>query len=159
MPEAEVDQARKDGRRRKLEIAYVLSVVAILSVFAVPSLLRAVHRGKQKRTMGDMRTIATAVESYSIDFNAYPRVGSITALAALTEPTFVKRLPLRDGWGNPYRFESDGDEYSVSSAGPDGRLQRPELRTRANGAIDEPTTAQLGGDALRRVFTRRIVER
>ena len=48
----------------------------------------AMHRGRQKQTMGDIRTIATGVESWSIDHpDRYPVVGSLGASAPPAAPT------------------------------------------------------------------------
>ena len=35
----------------------------LIAAIAIPNLLNAIHRGRQKRSMADMRTIATAIGS------------------------------------------------------------------------------------------------
>jgi hypothetical protein len=74
-------------------------------------------------TMRDLRTIATCLEARATDENAYPTVLTIEELRPLLEPTYVRRLPLVDGWGTPYAYVSDGTSYRVVSAGADRRIE------------------------------------
>ena len=41
---------------------FVIAIIGIFSAIAIPNLLTAMQRSKQKRTMADMRSLATAVE-------------------------------------------------------------------------------------------------
>jgi len=77
------------------------------------------QRAKQKRTMADMRTIATAWEARATDTNKYNAAGAITAittcsnslavatLSGALSPTYIKLLPSKDGWGNLLHFWAD----------------------------------------------------
>ncbi|MDQ6799248.1 MAG: prepilin-type N-terminal cleavage/methylation domain-containing protein, partial [Acidobacteriota bacterium] len=42
-----------------IELLIVVAIIGILAAIAIPNLLTAMQRSKQKRTMADMRTIAT----------------------------------------------------------------------------------------------------
>ena len=55
-----------------IELLIVIAIIGILAAIAIPNLLNAVQRGKQKRTMSDMRALATAIEAYAVDNNNYP---------------------------------------------------------------------------------------
>jgi prepilin-type N-terminal cleavage/methylation domain-containing protein len=55
-----------------IELLIVVAIIGIIVSIAVLNLLSAVERAKQKKTMGDMRTFGTALESYNTDFNRYP---------------------------------------------------------------------------------------
>src|SRR5438093_9756408 len=55
-----------------IELLIVIAIIGILAAIAIPNLLAAVQRGRQKKSMADMRSIATAVESYAVDYNVYP---------------------------------------------------------------------------------------
>src|SRR5437016_1297284 len=83
-----------------IELLIVVAIIGIIAAIAIPNLLNAIQRGKQKRTMGDMRTAATANESYAIDNNQYnvSGPGPISAISARLQPTYVKKLPSKDGW-------------------------------------------------------------
>jgi general secretion pathway protein G len=47
-----------------IELLIVVAIIGIIAAIAIPNLLNAIDRGKQKRTMADLRSIGTAVESY-----------------------------------------------------------------------------------------------
>src|ERR1044072_8221580 len=79
----------------------VLAILGILSAIAIPNLLTAMQRSKQKRTMADMRSVATAVEAYSTDNNGYPPATSIDTLRPLIAPKYISSMPAIDGWGHP----------------------------------------------------------
>ena len=69
-------------RRQKgftlIELLIVVAIIGIIAAIAIPNLLNAINRGRQKRTMADLRSLATAIESYQVDFNFYPKVASTT---------------------------------------------------------------------------------
>ncbi len=55
-----------------IELLIVVAIIAILAAIAVPNFLEAQVRSKVTRQVSNMRTLATVVESYYIDNNAYP---------------------------------------------------------------------------------------
>lgn len=55
-----------------IELLIVVAIIAILAAIAVPNFLEAQTRSKVSRTLADMRSVATALESYSVDYNRYP---------------------------------------------------------------------------------------
>ncbi|MCB2155980.1 prepilin-type N-terminal cleavage/methylation domain-containing protein [bacterium] len=55
-----------------IELLIVVAIIAILAAIAVPNFLEAQTRSKVSRVHADQRTIVTAIESYSIDWNRYP---------------------------------------------------------------------------------------
>ena len=116
-------------RRQKgftlIELLIVVAIIGIIAAIAIPNLLNAINRGKQKRTMADMRSIATAVESYSVDWNFYPKVtdGQVyTSLRDYLQPTYIKKIPANDGWNRPIEWmgSNAGDGYTLVSYGKDG---------------------------------------
>jgi prepilin-type N-terminal cleavage/methylation domain-containing protein len=56
-----------------IELLIVVAIIAILAAIAVPNFLEAQTRSKISRVKSDMRTMATAIESYRIDENRYPK--------------------------------------------------------------------------------------
>jgi len=106
-----------------IELLIVVAIIGIIAAIAIPNLLNAIQRGKQKRTMGDMRTVATANETYSIDNNAYVvQALGVLAIQTLLEPTYVKKMPRRDGWNGEFRYESAAQEYTIISYGKGAAL-------------------------------------
>jgi type II secretion system protein G len=55
-----------------IELLIVVAIIAILAAIAVPNFLEAQTRSKVSRAKADMRSLATATESYRVDNNRYP---------------------------------------------------------------------------------------
>lgn len=55
-----------------IELLIVVAIIAILAAIAVPNFLEAQTRSKVSRAVADMRTVATALETYYVDNNHYP---------------------------------------------------------------------------------------
>src|SRR5512138_2972355 len=55
-----------------IELLIVVAIIAILAAIAVPNFLEAQIRSKVSRVKADMRSVATAMEAYTTDFNRYP---------------------------------------------------------------------------------------
>ncbi len=55
-----------------IELLIVVAIIAILAAIAVPNFLEAQTRAKVTRMKADMRSIATALETYAIDNSKYP---------------------------------------------------------------------------------------
>lgn len=113
-------------------LLFVVAVVGILAAIAIPNLLTAMQRSKQKRTMADERAVAVAVEAYAGEHNRYP---SPASLESSLVPKYVKVLTKNDGWGHPFRYEcwsiqgGEGcDAYAIGSGGKDGSFERSSLR-------------------------------
>ena len=58
-----------------IELLIVVAIIAILAAIAVPNFLEAQIRSKVSRVHTDLRSVATALESYMVDNNMY--VGSV----------------------------------------------------------------------------------
>lgn len=58
-----------------IELLIVVAIIAILAAIAVPNFLEAQTRAKISRNRADMRTAATAIETYQIDWNVVPYDG------------------------------------------------------------------------------------
>ena len=119
-----------------IELLIVIAIIGILAAIAIPNLLNAVQRGKQKRTMSDMRALATAVEAYAVDNNLYPAAGCAAGVfsgggveATLDDasfsnlsPTYIAQPPKSDGWGKFMRYAHDApfNHYRIVSYGRNG---------------------------------------
>ena len=111
-----------------IELLIVVAIIGIIAAIAIPNLLIALQKGKQKATMGDVKSIGTGIESYITDWAFAPQTNPITTGSAsggtpgFFEPFYIKVSPQRDGWGNiwGYLAGAGSDVYSIWSSGRDG---------------------------------------
>jgi type II secretory pathway pseudopilin PulG len=120
--------AKKSGMASCAIIAAVVAVVGIfligiVAAIAVPNFLSAVQRGKQKRTMGDMKTLASAIESYKTDSNHYPAGNSMDELCKTLMPDYLAECIRKDGWSSAEHLQEfryvawEGDPKGCGAAG------------------------------------------
>lgn len=55
-----------------IELLIVIAIIAILALIAIPNFLEAQTRSKTARVHADLRTLKIGLESYFVDYNAYP---------------------------------------------------------------------------------------
>jgi general secretion pathway protein G len=104
-----------------IELLIVVAIIGIIAAIAIPNLLNAIDRGKQKRTMADLRSVGTAIESYAVDTNLYPTSATVAALKTVLEPIYIRTLPAQDAWKNGLTYTPNaGTGYTVGSGGKDG---------------------------------------
>ncbi|MHB0968825.1 MAG: prepilin-type N-terminal cleavage/methylation domain-containing protein [Thermoanaerobaculia bacterium] len=138
-----------------IELLIVVAIIGILAAIAIPNLLTAMQRSKQKRTMTDMRAIATAWEARATDYNKYNAAGyqTLASEIALTgnlgiqnhlTPTYMRTMPIRDGWQNNFHFYSDqqvnattaAQRYQIVSYGKNGTADTGSANATTNFDCD-----------------------
>ena len=104
-----------------IELLIVVAIIGIVAAIAIPNLLTAIQKSKQKSTMGDMKSIGTAVESYMTDNYIAP--GNLTDAGFGGHRAFhIKKFPASDAWGGIWQYARDAgnrDIYSIGSGGRD----------------------------------------
>ena len=115
------DSLRRQSGFTLVEILVVLTIAVMIAALAVLSVPYALDKARQRSTMNDMRSIASAIESYMLDHEAPPAVDDIGELAALLVPRHATLLPTDDHWGHRYRYSVRGARgYAIESWGKDG---------------------------------------
>jgi hypothetical protein len=83
---------------------------------------------RQREAVAGLRSLGTAMESYAIDNDKYPRqvqgLLDVGTVEGSLEPTYIRRLPMEDPWGNDFLIWSDETDYMIISMGSDGLLDR-----------------------------------
>lgn len=116
-----------------IELLIVVAIIGILAAIAIPNLISAMQRARQKRTMADMRSVAVSWEERAADVNSYAAAGAgvtwpvaiadgIDGLVPILQPTYIRRVPVTDGWGHKFATASGCSDqcYSIESYGKDG---------------------------------------
>ena len=104
-----------------IELLIVVAIIGILAAIAVPNFLHAQLRAKVSRVEADMRTLATALESYRMEFGNYPVAhlidqqiasgSAISRFSALTTPvSFISFYP-----ADPFGKEKEGSEFHTTT--------------------------------------------
>jgi hypothetical protein len=115
--------------------------------------MTAIERSRQKRTMADMRSVATAWEARNVETGRYNAAGArvpgidqtidVNSLATSLAPTYIRTMPILDGWGHPLELYANqpwgnvapAQSYAIISPGRDGRFANTET-TGATSSFD-----------------------
>lgn len=101
-----------------IELLIVIAIIGIIAALLIPNFLDALHKAKQKRTMGDMKDMGTAWFSWLTDqFGAAAAAGSTAnasvslatsysraALISDLTPQYIQEIKEKDAWGNTYSY-------------------------------------------------------
>ena len=101
-----------------VELLIVVAIIAILAAIAVPNFLEAQVRSKVSRVKSDVRTMATALETYRLDHTAYPTYFQYMGGVA-GDPSWTEGCVLTTPIAYITSIESVGvDPFSVRDAYP-----------------------------------------
>lgn len=111
---------RKKGRAgfTLIELLIVVAILGIIAAMLIPSMLEALHKSRQKRTMGSMREFGLGVAAYWTDIAGAGAAGAATTvtvgdwqgaatfseLSTALVPDYIPYLPETDGWGYPLDY-------------------------------------------------------
>jgi prepilin-type N-terminal cleavage/methylation domain-containing protein len=106
-----------------IELLIVVAIIGIVSAITTPAFFSMVQNGKQKRSLMDLKTIAQTLAVYQSDMGYYPR----KSFCSVDEIASIGRMPLRDGWRQPFYYESDnsGLQYTLVSYGLNTKPDKP----------------------------------
>ena len=104
-----------------IELVLVILIIGLLTSIMLPNLIDAIHKAKQRRTMGELRLIGGAWMSWYTDHNSAMaagsnqlyQVGTFDELSYLEiygylHPTdtfyYMQEVPSKDAWGSELTF-------------------------------------------------------
>lgn len=99
-------------------------------------------------TMHDMKSWMIVFDAYKADHNEFPHVTTPEQARAIAEPVYIRKAPLTDAWGRPYRIEADGKTFRIVSAGADGIFQTDLSQTGKLSSFDDDAVATNEGKWL-----------
>jgi len=117
------------GRRgfTLIELLIVVAIIGILAAIIIPNALSSIQKTKQKQTMRDIVSIATACASYISSSGYAPDPGNQSGplqvgsnFISIISPTFIKVCPVTDQWGNPFQVYTGtavSNAYSIPAVG------------------------------------------
>jgi len=118
-----------------IELLVTVAIIGILVAIAAINYRNAIERARQRRSMADIRTLSTTMETYALDFARYPPAAAYSlpenlALPGATlhvargylEPTYLRAVPLVDGWNSWFLYGTDPTrtDYGLRSTGRGG---------------------------------------
>lgn len=118
----------EDGMRRHeregftlIEMMIVITVIAILVGVLLPSFRGPQDEANTQRARSELRTLATALESYYIHYsNVFPPVATWTTNLTQATPRIIPRMPTDPFNGSTnYQYGLNGSYYVVWSYGID----------------------------------------
>ena len=111
-----------------IELLIVIAIIAILALIAIPNFLEAQIRSKVARVKADMRMVATGLEAYFVDQNAYPTVriipgsgdpinrnGIFLACGLSTPIAYLTTTAVPDPFFNGLAYNEYGRIYSIAA--------------------------------------------
>jgi len=100
-----------------IELLIVIAILGMIAAMLIPSMIEALHKSRQKRTMGSLRDFGFGVASYWTDNGGAAAAGQATVtvgdwqgtatvddLQTALVPDYIPAFPSLDGWGNPIEF-------------------------------------------------------
>ena len=112
-----------------IEVLIVVAIIGILAAVLIPSAITAIQKSKQKSTMKDIVSIATAASDFAADNGEWDisQSGDINSgsefVLAIT-PFHIKICPVVDHWGQPYKVYLGAKAAVLRQR---GLSQRPRL--------------------------------
>jgi type II secretion system protein G len=107
-----------------IELLIVVAIIGILAALLIPNAMAAIQKAKQKGTMKDINTYATALMDYVTDKGFAPANGTGQLTGAAGDPMvvaltdfYIKALPQNDQWANLYYVYTSDDCDGASAFG------------------------------------------
>ena len=116
-----------------IELLIVVAIIGIIAAILIPNLLDALQKAKQKRTVGDIRSVGTAWFSWLTDQVGAASAGAnqyafsfgsqlsgdnlLSTLYSSASMFYIQKVPNKDGWGNSYHYGYAGSPLAEKVMG------------------------------------------
>jgi len=137
----------EEGGFTLIELLIVVAIIGIIAAIAIPNMILAIDRARQKRSMGETRSVATALHEYGTDTNQFPpgsggfaAVDPAIGVPGLI-PDYVKSIPTQDPWGFQYEYAADdkGTDFAYRGKGRGGQPDSPAFPAILSSTISRTT--------------------
>jgi len=110
-----------------IELLIVVAIIGIIAAIAIPNLLDAIERSRQRKSTAEVKTIANAIQAFSTDYGGYPagpgvhdgdpantlnenyvEAGPAGSGSPAFVPDYIQAIPRQDGWSVPYQVDFGG---------------------------------------------------
>ncbi|HZM86026.1 MAG TPA: type II secretion system protein GspG [Blastocatellia bacterium] len=95
----------------------------------------ALRKEKALRTSADLRTIATALESYRRESGSYVKADNGSALIDHLAPRYLNSIIRLDAWSNELSYKGSATAYRLISLGADGKADTDDDIVFENGRL------------------------
>lgn len=119
---------RRRGGFTLVEMLVVLAIIGLISALVGPRVLSQLTDSRERAAQLQIEAFSSALDIFFIDVGRYPLeaegLGALVqrpgSLASWSGPYLRgDKVPL-DPWGRDYRYASDGRNFRITTAGPDG---------------------------------------
>lgn len=129
-----------------IELLIVIAIIGIIAALLIPNFLDALQKTKQKRTMGDIRIVGTAMFSWltdesqaaaagaTIEVASYGPIKTSAQIQAELVSAYIQEVPSLDGWKHTLEYYLKDEDVSavnvmlIRSAGRDGSYSTDEYQ-------------------------------
>jgi type II secretion system protein G len=102
-----------------IELLIVVAIIGIIAALLIPNFLDALQKAKQKRTLGDAKSVGTAMFSWLTDQAGAAAAGAsatgdvnLANFASTTQSDlttvlvsqYIQQIPVLDGWKHQYSY-------------------------------------------------------
>jgi type IV pilus assembly protein PilA len=142
----------RDEGSTLIELLVVMIIIGILAAIAIPVFLSQRQKGYDASAKSDLGTLATEIEAYNIDYQAYPATksplltnatataGGATAISG----TLAKGDTVRTSSGNTFSYYLGTSKHDYCIIGVNAKGSRNWEYQSANGGLQSTTTANAG---------------